>query len=58
MALNLSGVWEELQLSPELQNIIKKNRENFNGAPSSTNGHSVVESSTVASGVQKSNHTL
>lgn len=31
MALNLNGIFGELQKSPELQTIIHKNRENFNG---------------------------
>lgn len=52
MALNLNGVWEERQLSPELQNIIKKYRENFNGTPVGTCDNSVLESNTVGGGVQ------
>lgn len=36
MALNLNGLWEEQQLSPELQEIIAKYRDNFNGAPVTT----------------------
>lgn len=37
MALNLNGLWEERQLSPELQNIVKKFPENFNGQLVTTN---------------------
>lgn len=36
MALNYNGLWEERQLSPELQNIVKKYAENFNGQPVTT----------------------
>lgn len=31
MSLNLNGLWEEGQLSDELQQIIAKNREYFEG---------------------------
>lgn len=37
MGLNLNGLWEEGQLSQELQAIINKYRENFDGAPVTTN---------------------
>lgn len=33
MSLDLNGVWEEMPLSPELQNIVNRYRENFNGEP-------------------------
>lgn len=32
LGLNINGLWEQEQLSPELQQIFKKYRENFNGA--------------------------
>lgn len=33
LALNVNGVWEETQLSPELQAIINKHRVHFDGVP-------------------------
>lgn len=30
MALNTNGIWEEIQLSQKLQEIIKKHRNHFN----------------------------
>lgn len=36
MALNLNGLWEEQYISPEFQEIIAKYRDNFNGAPVTT----------------------
>lgn len=46
MALNLNGIWEERQLSPELQNIINKYRDNFNGTPVGDSRHLECEKST------------
>lgn len=34
--LNLNGFWEERQLSPEVQKIVKIYRKNFDGAPVTT----------------------
>eukprot|EP00171_Calliarthron_tuberculosum_P000799 IDg799t1 len=31
MANNLNGIWEEAQLFPQLQETVKKYRDNFNG---------------------------
>eukprot|EP00171_Calliarthron_tuberculosum_P010691 IDg10691t1 len=36
LGLNLNGPWEEKQLSSELQEIIKKYPDNFDGAPATT----------------------
>lgn len=33
MALNVNDIWEEWQLSPQLQNIVAKYRDNFNRQP-------------------------
>lgn len=33
MVMNLKGVWEQRQLSPELHTIVKKYRGNFNWEP-------------------------
>jgi len=33
MALNLNGIWEESQLTDQLQQIIAKHRNHFNGEP-------------------------
>lgn len=43
MSLNISGRWEERQLFLKLQQIVKKHRVHFEGAP-------VVESLTVEEG--------
>lgn len=52
MVLNLSTVWEQRQLSPDLLGIVKKYSENFDGAPVGTIEHMVVESYVSGSGVQ------
>lgn len=56
MALNLNGVWEKGQLSPELQNTFNKYRENFNGTSVGTCDNSILESNIVGGEVQESNH--
>lgn len=36
LGLNFNGLWEEMQLSPELQKIVQKYRDHFNGDPVTT----------------------
>lgn len=52
MALNLNGIWEERQLSPELQNIINKYRDNFNGTPVGCEGDQGGEIGNVGNDVE------